>query len=74
MCGRFIQTANPEKIRAILPDIQVDDAAADGFRPRYNIAPTQDVLTVLNTPPPGSRPPAGASYPLGRRMRASATA
>ena len=48
MCGRFIQIANPEKIRGILPDVEIDEAAAGGFRPRYNIAPTQDVLTVLN--------------------------
>lgn len=75
MCGRFIQTANPEKIRAILPDIQVDDAAADGFRPRYNIAPTQDVLTVLNTPPPrltttrwGLIPPWAKDAGIGNRM------
>lgn len=52
MCGRFIQIANPEKIRVILPDMEVDEAAAGGFRPRYNIAPTQDILTVLNTPVP----------------------
>ena len=52
MCGRFIQTANPEKIRVILPDTEIDDAATAGFRPRYNIAPTQDILTVLNTPVP----------------------
>ncbi len=75
MCGRFIQTADPEKIRAILPDIQVDDAAADGFRPRYNIAPTQDVLTVLNTPPPrltttrwGLIPPWAKDAGIGNRM------
>lgn len=52
MCGRFIQIANPEKIRAILPGLEVDEAARAWFRPRYNIAPTQDILAVLNTPVP----------------------
>ena len=52
MCGRFIQIANPEKIKAILPDMEVDEAAAAGFHPRYNIAPSQDILTVINTPVP----------------------
>ncbi|MCU0575679.1 MAG: SOS response-associated peptidase [Desulfobacterota bacterium] len=52
MCGRFIQVANPEKIRANLSGLEIDEAAAGVFRPRYNIAPTQDILTVLNTPTP----------------------
>jgi putative SOS response-associated peptidase YedK len=52
MCGRFIQVANPERIRANLSGLEIDEAATGGFRPRYNIAPTQDILTVLNTPTP----------------------
>ena len=75
MCGRFIQIANPEKIRGILPDVEIDEAAAGGFRPRYNIAPTQDVLTVLNTPPPrltttrwGLIPPWAKDAGIGNRM------
>jgi len=52
MCGRFIQILNPEKIKIMLPDIEVDKAAAGDFHPHYNIAPTQDILTVINTPVP----------------------
>lgn len=52
MCGRFIQIANPDKIKADLPGLMVDASAAGEFTPRYNIAPTQSILTVLNTPVP----------------------
>lgn len=52
MCGRFVQIADPERIRAVLPGIEVDAPVTQGFRPRYNVAPTQDILTVLNTPTP----------------------
>jgi putative SOS response-associated peptidase YedK len=42
MCGRFTLTADGEKIRTAygLPDAPFD------YRPRYNIAPQQDVLVV----------------------------
>ena len=42
MCGRFTLTADGEKIRTAygLPDAPFD------YRPRYNIAPQQDVLVI----------------------------
>jgi putative SOS response-associated peptidase YedK len=49
MCGRFIQISNPEKIRASLIDLEPDAAELPEFSARYNIAPTQNILTVLNT-------------------------
>jgi putative SOS response-associated peptidase YedK len=52
MCGRFIQISDPEKIKAGLFDLEVDVAAVMDFRPRYNIAPTQKIITILNTPTP----------------------
>lgn len=52
MCGRFIQIADPEIIKAGFSELEIDGAALSGLKPRYNIAPTQDILTVLNTPVP----------------------
>lgn len=52
MCGRFIQTVDPERIRLILPDLEIEEAALTSFRPRYNVAPSQNILVVLNTPRP----------------------
>jgi putative SOS response-associated peptidase YedK len=52
MCGRFIQITDPEKIKVNILNMEVDDSPANTFRPRYNIAPTQNISTVLNTPVP----------------------
>ncbi len=49
MCGRFIQVSNPDKIKVQISDLEVPNEVREGFRPRYNIAPTQNILTVLNT-------------------------
>lgn len=52
MCGRFIQISHPEIIRLDIPGLLIDPAVQEGFAPRYNIAPTQNILTVLNTGKP----------------------
>jgi putative SOS response-associated peptidase YedK len=52
MCGRFVQIADPLTIRAGVMNLDIDEAAVAAFRPRYNVAPTQDILAVLNTPAP----------------------
>ncbi|HQG32648.1 MAG TPA: SOS response-associated peptidase family protein, partial [Deltaproteobacteria bacterium] len=52
MCGRFIQVSNPDKIKVQISDLEVPNEVREGFRPRYNIAPTQNILTVLNTEVP----------------------
>ncbi|MEE9297241.1 MAG: SOS response-associated peptidase [Phycisphaerae bacterium] len=44
MCGRFTLTSSQEQIAKVLPGL-VFDVPID---PRYNIAPTQSVATVLN--------------------------
>ena len=52
MCGRFIQIADPEKIKVSILDLEIDDTVRERFEPHYNIAPTQDILTILNMPTP----------------------
>ncbi len=54
MCGRFSLTASREEVEALLGAMIEED-----FPPRYNIAPTQPILSVLagETPPPGSNRP-----------------
>ncbi len=44
MCGRFTLIADPEEMGEILPDIKV----VDWMRPSYNIAPSQNIIAVLN--------------------------
>lgn len=48
MCGRFTLTATPEEIRAIFRYAELPN-----FPPRYNIAPTQPIATVVRGPDGG---------------------
>ncbi len=52
MCGRFCLTTPPKVLQRLLPELMIDAAANEGFVPRYNIAPLQPILAVLNTPVP----------------------
>jgi putative SOS response-associated peptidase YedK len=52
MCGRFIQISNPERVKVYFSESEVADEVKERFQENYNIAPTQDILTVLNTPKP----------------------
>ncbi len=54
MCGRFSLTVSREEVEALLGAMIEED-----FPPRYNIAPTQPILSILagETPPPGSNRP-----------------
>lgn len=52
MCGRFIQISNPEIIKASFFDLEMDEAALRTLHPSYNISPTQDILTAINTAVP----------------------
>lgn len=45
MCGRFTWTTPPELMWSILEDFEIPM----DFKPRYNIAPTQDVPVIPNT-------------------------
>lgn len=47
MCGRFVFT-DPSRIKALLPEMSIDEQIIVDFRPSYNIAPSQPVLSVLN--------------------------
>ena len=46
MCGRFTLTIDLDDLRELLPGLEV--RAEEWTGPRYNIAPTQNVPTVLN--------------------------
>lgn len=52
MCGRFIQIVNPELIKVDFSELEVDDEALSQFNQSYNVAPTKDILTLLNTSMP----------------------
>jgi putative SOS response-associated peptidase YedK len=52
MCGRFIQISDPEKIKVGIPDLEIERGIREKFKQRFNIAPTQDILTILNMPTP----------------------
>jgi len=47
MCGRFALTAKTNEIEKLLPDTKV----TIDLKPRFNIAPTQQIAAVLNTKP-----------------------
>jgi len=44
MCGRFTFVSDREALEQAFPGVQMDD----DFPPHYNIAPTQNVPTILN--------------------------
>jgi putative SOS response-associated peptidase YedK len=46
MCGRFTLTVDPGELQEMVPGLIVPQ----GMSPRYNIAPTQPVAVVANTP------------------------
>lgn len=45
MCGRFAITL-PKEAMADLFDVQIDAAAAEALRPRYNVAPSQAIPVI----------------------------
>ncbi len=47
MCGRFALTSKTKEIERLLPDVRVKV----DLKPRYNIAPSQNIAAVLNTNP-----------------------
>lgn len=54
MCGRFILTATPEEVADYLDLIGLED-----FPQRFNIAPTQPILVIME----GERPEPGSNLP-----------
>ncbi len=59
MCGRFVLNATPEDVADYLDLIGLED-----FPARFNIAPTQPILIVLE----GARPEAGSNLPNRQAM------
>ena len=59
MCGRFALLALPEELREFLSLVDLED-----FPARYNIAPTQPVLAVIE----GDRPEPGSNRPARRAL------
>lgn len=45
MCGRFALSAKTKQIEKLVPGLKSEI----DFKPRYNIAPSQNILSVLNT-------------------------
>jgi len=52
MCGRFIQITDPTIVKAAFPELEMEPCLEEQFEPHYNVAPSQHVLTLLNTPVP----------------------
>ena len=48
MCGRFVATTAPSDL-ALLFDAVLDDPFAEQFRANYNVAPTTQILTLVQT-------------------------
>ena len=46
MCGRFSLNVDAAELQKMIPDLMVDEEVVE----RFNIAPTQQIATVLNTP------------------------
>lgn len=61
MCGRFALKTLPDQVREFLALAELED-----FPPRYNIAPTQPILIVVE----GDRPEPGSNLPARRALLA----
>ena len=45
MCGRIIQSSGPLRL-AIVEGLDVNDSRMGNIRPRYNAAPSQELLVI----------------------------
>jgi putative SOS response-associated peptidase YedK len=59
MCGRFALTATPDAVQELLATLELEN-----FPARYNIAPTQPILAVVE----GERPQPGSNLPTRRAV------
>jgi putative SOS response-associated peptidase YedK len=59
MCGRFALTASPDEVQEFLASLELED-----FPARYNIAPTQPILAVIEA----ERPARGSNRPMRRAL------
>ena len=54
MCGRVIQSSNPFRL-AIVEGLDVTDSRLGSIRPRYNAAPSQELLVIRENHKTGER-------------------
>jgi putative SOS response-associated peptidase YedK len=54
MCGRFVQSSSPLRL-AIVDGVEVSDSRMGNVRPRYNAAPSQDLLVIRENHKTGER-------------------
>ena len=54
MCGRIIQSSSPFRL-AIVDGLEVSDSRIGNIRPRYNAAPSQELLVIRENRKTGER-------------------
>ena len=54
MCGRIIQSSSPLHL-AIVDGLEVSDSCMGNIRPRYNAAPSQELLVIRENRKTGER-------------------
>jgi putative SOS response-associated peptidase YedK len=54
MCGRVIQSSGPSRL-AIVEGLNVRDSRMGNIRPRYNAAPSQELLVIRENHKTGER-------------------
>ena len=54
MCGRVIQSSDPLRL-AIVDGLEVSDSRMGNVRPRYNAAPSQELLVIWENHETGER-------------------
>jgi putative SOS response-associated peptidase YedK len=54
MCGRIIQSSRPFRL-AIVEGLDVSDSRTGNIRPRYNAAPSQELLVIRQNHKTGER-------------------
>ena len=54
MCGRIIQSSEPLRL-AIVEGLNVSDSRIGNIRPRYNAAPSQELLVIRENHKTGER-------------------
>src|SRR5512143_2554254 len=82
MCGRVIQSSGPLRL-AIVEGLDVSDSRMANLRPRYNAAPSQELLVIRENHKTGERSldllrwvlvPHWCQYPSGGRRPINAKA
>jgi putative SOS response-associated peptidase YedK len=64
MCGRIIQSSSPLRL-AIVEGLDVSDSRMANIRPRYNAAPSQELLVIRQNHKTEVVPFSGTVWRLG---------